>query len=59
MGFWSVVWMVVFLGGFVGFSVISYRVITRGFGEARSLLHLQRGTPPKDESTEQKGEQPR
>ena len=55
MGFWSVVWMIVFLAGFLGFSIISYRVITRGFGEARSLLHLQRGTPSKDQS-EQEGE---
>ena len=55
---WSIAWMVVFLAGFLGFSVISYRVITRGFGEARSLLHLQRRTPPNDESAEQEGERP-
>ena len=58
MGFWSVVWMIAFLGGFLGFSVISYRVITRGFGEARSLLHLQRGTPPEDGSDGREGGQP-
>jgi hypothetical protein len=39
MEFWKTVWIVALAGGFLGFSYISYRVITRGFSEMRDLLN--------------------
>jgi len=38
MEFWKAVWMIALAVGLFGFSYISYRVITRGFSEFRSLL---------------------
>lgn len=38
MELWKAVWMIALVFGFCGFSYISFRVIVRGFAEAKSLL---------------------
>lgn len=38
MEFWKPIWMIALAFGFCGFCYISFRVIVRGFAEAKSLL---------------------
>ncbi len=38
MEFWQVFWTIAFAFAFCSFSYISYRIITRGYAEVRSLL---------------------
>jgi len=38
MEIWKLIWMVVLILGFLGFIVISSKVISRGFAEMRELL---------------------
>lgn len=38
MEIWRIVWMVVLIIGFLGFLVISAKVIYKGFAEMRDLL---------------------
>ncbi|MEO8167148.1 MAG: hypothetical protein ABI623_02815 [bacterium] len=38
MEFWEIFWLIAFAFGFCTFSYISYRIITRGYAEVKSLL---------------------
>lgn len=38
MEIWKIVWIVTLIIGFLGFLIISTKVIYRGFGEMRDLL---------------------